>query len=154
MPRGGYQRPSSPAPVSGPGAMSRRTDSQPVRNPGGMAYGDNADFADLQSSAPMAESRAPQTQGQRAATQPGAPLPTPLGAPTERPDEPVTEGNPMGPGAGPGVLSVPATGDREAAIDADRQMIAAHLPSLMRMAQQENAPEGFRMFVRHLRNLG
>lgn len=154
MARGGYQKPSNPAPVSGPGAMSRRTDGQTPRSPGGMPYGENSDFLDLQSSAPMAESRAPQTQGQRATTQPGASLPTPLGAPTERPDEPLTEGSPVGPGAGPGVLSVPASGDMNAAIDADRRVLAAHLPSLMRMADREDAPEGFRMFVRHLRNLG
>lgn len=155
MARGGYQQPSSPAPVSGPGALSRRTDSQPVRNPGGMAYGENADFADLQSSAPMAKAASvtPNT-GQGSAAANGAPTLTPFGAPTERPDEPLTEGNPMGPGAGPGVLSVPAGGDNTAALEADRAVIASHLPALLRMAEKDNAPEGFRMFVRHLRNLG
>jgi len=91
-------------------------------------------------------------QGSAAAN--GAPLPTPFGAPSERPDEPLTEGSPTGPGAGPGVLSVPAQGNMDAAIDADRRVIASHLPSLLRMADREDAPEGFRMFVRHLRNLG
>jgi hypothetical protein len=155
MARGGYQQPSSPAPVSGPGALSKRTDGQPVRSPGGMAYGENADFADLQSSAPMAQAATATPnvrQGSAAAN--GAPSLTPFGAPTERPDEPLTEGNPMGPGAGPGALSVPAGGDAAAALDADRRTIAMHLPSLLRMAEKDTAPEGFRMFVRHLRNLG
>jgi hypothetical protein len=151
--RGGARTPNNPAPVSGPGSLSRRTDGQAVRSPGGMPYGDNADFVDLQSSAPMAKAATatPNTRPGSAAAN-GAPSPTPFGAPTERPDEPVTEGNPLGPGAGPEVLMRPP--DMGAAVDADRAAISSHLPSLMRMAERDDAPEGFRMFVRHLRNLG
>lgn len=149
MARGGYQKPSRPAPVSGPGAMSRRTDGQTPRSPGGMPYGENSDFLDLQSSAPMAESRAPQTQGQRATTQPGASLPTPFTAPTERPDEPLTEGNPLGPGAGPGVLTNPSF---EAVTSRDMQNLKQYLPDLEVALTFRNAPDSFRSLVNYLRN--
>jgi hypothetical protein len=150
MARGGYQQPSSPAPVSGPGSLSKRTDGQPVRSPGGMPYGENADFADLQSSAPMAATRSPQTQGQRAASQPGAPSITPLGAPTERPDEPLTMGNPMGPGAGPEVLS--SLPPREQSLR-EAQSLKKYLPSLTRTANMDGVPPSFVRFVQYLRDI-
>ena len=49
--KGGYQRPSSPAPVSGPGSMSQRTDggpSQPIRDMTGGDYGDATEMRDIQ----------------------------------------------------------------------------------------------------------
>lgn len=102
---GGYRRPANPAPVSGPGRMSRRTDGGPQQTTvpmTGMGYGENADFNDIQSAAPLAaaptatnprRSRTPAGQTSAAAS--------PLFAPTARPDEPVTAGAPFGPGAGP-----------------------------------------------------
>lgn len=87
MARGGYREPSKPAAVSGPGKFSKRTD-------GGVAskqqlpdakYGEQKDFQEIQSGAPM-----------------GAPAPalTPLSAPTAYPDEPVTAGADAGAGIG------------------------------------------------------
>lgn len=108
---GGYRRPSSPAPISGPGALSQRTDggpSQPARYMSGGDYGDGQELMGLQQSAPLAASSAPQTQGQRVSASPqGAALPTPFSAPTERPEELITEGNRLGPGGGLNVLSAP-----------------------------------------------
>lgn len=88
MPRGGYRKPANPAPVSGPGVLSRRTDGkQPTMNITGGAYGENKDFQEIQGGAAMAqETRQP------------APKVTPLFAPTERPEEPLTAGMPFGPG--------------------------------------------------------
>ena len=58
---GGYKQPSEPAPVSGPGALSARTDggateglTQPARNYTGGAYGDNKSTYDQGNSAPLA----------------------------------------------------------------------------------------------------
>jgi hypothetical protein len=147
--RGGYRKPSKPAPVSGPGRLSKRTDGQPVRNPGGMAYGENADFTDIQSSAPMAATRTPQTQGQRAAYQPGAAPPTPLSAPTERPDEPVTEGSPVGPGSGPSVLSTPPPNQQR---DQDLAAFKSYLPMLEQAANMGGVSPRFVQFVRKVRN--
>ena len=104
---GGPRTPSNPAPVSGPGALSQRTDGQPVRPVTGLPYGENADFQDLQSSAPMAQAPAPppMTRGNAGRSAPtgtgDAGGIVPLDAPTQRPDEPLTAGNPYGPGPGP-----------------------------------------------------
>ena len=62
MASGGYRQPSSPAPVSGPGALSKRTDgpqgggSQPVRVPTGGTYGQGQQLQQLQQGAPLAAS--------------------------------------------------------------------------------------------------
>jgi hypothetical protein len=102
---GGMRRPSNPAPVSGPGSLSRRTDGQGARYIAGGEYGEGQEMMDLQTSAPMAKS--PEVKPRRRAAAPPAmqmgPAPTPLFAPTERPDEPITAGAPFGPGPGPAV---------------------------------------------------
>ena len=56
MPRGGYQRPSNPAPVSGPGKLSRRTDGGPTQGAkymGGGQYGESTQLMQQQQAAPM-----------------------------------------------------------------------------------------------------
>ena len=108
---GGYRRPSNPAPVSGPGRMARRTDGGPQQTTvpmSGMAYGENADYNDIQSSAPLAA--APSVSNTRARkTSPTGQLAaaTPLFSPTQRPEEPVTAGAPFGPGDGPPPFATP-----------------------------------------------
>ena len=95
----GYQQPNSPAPVSGPGALSQRTDGGPADTqapmvaPGG-AYGDRAAMVDLQGSAPMEAA-------------PPMPAPTPFTAASERPNEPGTTGVDAGPGPGSEVFAAP-----------------------------------------------
>jgi hypothetical protein len=95
MPKGGYRQPMNPAPVSGPGALSQRTDggategmTQPQQRYSGMPYGQNKSVNDQQGSAALA----------------GNPFPMAdllsLDAPTARPDEPITTGINMGAGAG------------------------------------------------------
>jgi hypothetical protein len=106
---GGMRRPSSPAPVSGPGALSRRTDGQGAKYMAGGEYGEGQEMMDLQTSAPMAKS--PEVKPRRRAAAPPAmemgPAPTPLFAPSERPDEPITAGAPFGPGPGPAMRQQP-----------------------------------------------
>jgi len=92
--RGGYQQPTNPAPVSGPGALSQRTDggaiegmTQPVKEYTGLPYGENKAVNDSQGAASMA----------------GDPFKSPLldlMAPSTRPDEPITAGINSGPGGG------------------------------------------------------
>lgn len=100
---GGYRRPSQPAPVSGPGALSRRTDGGPTQPmgplPSGGKYGERKDLQEIRSASPMAGN--PQQQ-------PSLPPITPLMAPTQRPDEPVTAGSDMGPGPGTEAVQLPA----------------------------------------------
>jgi hypothetical protein len=99
--RGGYRKPSMPAPTSGPGALSQRTDGGPAQGAKyipGMPYGEGRATYDQQTAAPMAGA---------APTPKPAPieLPTPLMAPTSRPDEPITAGINMGPGPGSEVMA-------------------------------------------------
>ena len=136
--QGGYRRPSSPAPVSGPGALSRRTDGQGARYMAGGQYGEGQEMMDLQTSAPMSKAPAPprpsRSRPARQVVQEEM-RPTPLFAPTERPDEPITAGAPFGPGPGPVVQQRPtgrlaATLERLAASDD-----SGALASFYRMAQ-------------------
>lgn len=151
---GGYRTPSNPAPASGPGAMSQRTDggpAQPVRAMTGGDYGDSQDMATLQSSAPMVATAMPQTQGQRAsASSPGVALPTGMGAPTERPDEPVTAGSPLGAGPGPGVLT---DNTLQGQSSREGEMFKKYLPALQQVANRPGAAPSFVRFVRHLRDM-
>jgi len=60
MPSGGPRQPARPAAVSGPGALSQRTDGgagsakQPIRVPTGGAYGEAKASREQQQAAPMA----------------------------------------------------------------------------------------------------
>ena len=110
MARGGYQKPSNPTPVSGPGALSRRTDGGPTQGSKYMAggqYGEGKQLDELQKSAPMAAANKPSISGSRAAigTANMAPI-VPLTAPTQRPNEPLSAGMPFGAGPGPEALGM------------------------------------------------
>ena len=106
---GGKRTPGSPAPVSGPGSLSQRTDGGPqqvLSDISGMPYGENQELEEMQSAAPMSASgqataRASRRGGAGRATQRAAQRMVPLMSPTQRPDEPVTAGAPVGPGPGP-----------------------------------------------------
>lgn len=69
--------------------------------------------------------------------------PVPLGAPTDRPGEPVTAGVPVGPGPGAEVLGLPD----ESGVDD----LAMWLPMLEFAASQPGASVQTRNFVRRLR---
>ena len=105
-----------------PGKLATRTDGgvaskQAQRYVSGMpSYGDGQDLMNLQAQAPMGATpdlskptpaAAMQPQGQAQQGQPGQQL-TPLTAPTQRPNEPVTAGAPAGAGPGPEALNLPA----------------------------------------------
>lgn len=111
---GGYRRPANPAPVSGPGAMSRRTDGQPISTLPDAAYGEQKTFREIQSGAPMGGGGSPEQPGA------GNPLPVspldtsnvvPLSEPSQFPGEPVTAGADAGPGPGASVLGLVAPPD-------------------------------------------
>ena len=130
-PNGGYRRPTNPAPVSGPGQLSQRTDGGPQQvqvNMSGMPYGENAEFNTMQGMAPMSASptaRSPRASARSAKSAGGGMSATPLFAPTQRPDEPVTAGAPFGPGDGPSRM-VSGTGSAPGALaNTVRKMVAA-----------------------------
>lgn len=146
--RGGYRRPSNPAPVSGPGKLSKRTDGkQPVMSLPDAKYGEQQAFQNAQQAAPMA------ADAGGLATMPAPPSGgpnlgnvVPMDAPTQNPNEPVTAGLPMGPGAGSTQSPTPPSISPEQA-----KRLQAYIPTLVLLASQEDASPATRQFVRQLR---
>lgn len=102
--KGGYQAPSQPAAVSGPGRLSRRTDTAPKFRYPDAAYGENSELATQQNGAPMARTTTTTARSGGATPTAGSASVPGLGAPSARPDEPVTAGVDIGPGPGSDVL--------------------------------------------------
>ena len=104
--RGGYRKPENPAPSSGPGALSQRTDggvAQGAKYIPGMPYGEGRSTYDQQTAAPMSGG----TAMPPAPSMPSLPPVLSLNAPTTRPDEPLTAGLDIGEGPGSEVMNVP-----------------------------------------------
>lgn len=87
---------------AGPGKFSTRTDKLEL---GSKSYGEGVETQAIQSGAPLAKTGdvRPARAGDVREAAMQAPA-TGLFAPTERPDEPITAGIPMGAGAGPEIL--------------------------------------------------
>lgn len=90
--------------ASGPGKYAKRLDRMPAN-----FYGDQKQTAEIASGAPIASSPdvrpLPASDVKEAAvTKAGLAAATPLYAPTERPNEPITNGIDIGPGAGSDAL--------------------------------------------------
>lgn len=134
---GGYRKPSNPAPVSGPGALSRRTDggpTQPVRVAPGGEYGSRQEMEAIQGAADM--------QGGGGSTPPPA---IPLGAASQSPEEPLTAGADAG--AGLGMQAAGIATDQEATLD----QLAPMLRSLEMAANLPSATPETRSYVRALK---
>jgi hypothetical protein len=88
--------------VSGPGKFSKRTDGLSFES---TEYGSGVENAAIKAGAPLAKTPdvrgATNTEIREAVSQ--EPV-TPLFAPSQRPDEPITAGIAMGPGPGPEVM--------------------------------------------------
>ena len=111
---------------AGPGKFSTRTDGLSFQSP---EYGAGVEMAATKAGAPLAKTpdvQAARGMDVRAAAAQGAPV-TPLYAPTQRPEEPITTGIPMGAGAGPEVLGM---NQPSADTDADKQRLLSYLPAL------------------------
>lgn len=148
MPAGGARTPSNPAPVSGPGAMSKRTDGgpgQPIRDPGGLAYGDGQELRSVQGAAPMS-GQSPQAAALASNGVPLADMSPNLFAPTDAPNEPVTAGLPFGPGPGPSTAAPMPEGPTKARLEAS-------LPQLLRAAESPFVSPEFRSLVSYIRSV-
>lgn len=146
MARGGY-RPTAPqnnpANVSATGGNGQ-SGAQAMRYYSGGAYGEGKQMMEQQAGASMYQ--APEARPAR--TMPvELPAATPLTAPSMRPDEPVTAGIPVGPGAGPEALTMPTTQDA----NEDRQRLLSYLPAFEAAAASPNSSQAFRNYVRLLR---
>lgn len=133
-------------PVSGPGQFSQRTDkavsaaNNTLPNAG---YGENADYQDLKSSVPMANS------GQIASSFSslfGNPSQNVVGlnADSTMPDVPVTDGAAAGPGQGPEALS--------STQNQSNDYLASYLPALEFIANQPGSSDAARNLVRMVKS--
>jgi len=152
--QGGYRKPTNPAPVSGPGSLSQRTDGgpgQPIRDVPAANYGDRQEMHSIQGGATMAQDGMPSGSPvlpSNGPAQPSAPVtpmtpPTPLTDPTQRPDEPVTAGVNAGPG--PGAPAQPLTAD------ADIQKLLPYLPLIQERANSAESSQTLRNIVMYLK---
>lgn len=132
--------------VSGPGALSRRTDTSPVQKLATLPdaeYGENAAYQDLQRDAGLAQSQggeAPPPQGN-----PYTDKLVPIGAPTQSPNTPVTDGAMAGPGADMSALGLQPQSQQ------DLKQWIQYLPVLEYMANQDGASWTMRNTVRQLK---
>ena len=109
--------------VSGPGKYAKRTDRIPANS-----YGDQTELAQIASGAPI--EKTPDTKGMpmgqveaaAANAAPQTPV-TPLFAPTQRGDEPITSGIDMGPGAGSEALMMKSQFAQQKLSDTLAQML-------------------------------
>src|SRR5512139_3376075 len=142
---GGYRQPGNPAPVSGPGALSQRTDGGvPKPQVGGLSYGENGQANALAAAAPLAQASgagAPSGGSSPAPFQP----PVSLGDPSAYPDQPVTAGADAG--AGPTSADIGLAQDDNHEI---RQKLGPFAPVLMRMADSPYATSSYKRQVRQL----
>jgi hypothetical protein len=86
--------------ISGPGSFSKRTDLQ-YQSEG---YGDGVAYDAAKAGAPLAKTPDVRGATPTAVRDAAEASITPLFAPTQRPDEPITTGIDMGPGAGSDIL--------------------------------------------------
>jgi hypothetical protein len=90
--------------ASGPGKFSKRTDLPSAY------YGEGVETAAIKSGAPLAT-----TASATASSAPSVPAPapvTPLFAPSQRPDEPITAGIAVGAGPGPEALAMAKSAEK------------------------------------------
>jgi len=154
--QGGYRKPDMPAPVSGPGAFSQRTDGQPGTTPKqasryvtGLPQGEGKAFNEqVVGAAPLAASAnagQPSTVSQAMPTLPN--MPPSLDAPTANPNEPGTAGAPFG----AGVNSLPMSEADLLASDAMTKKAVDTLTLLEKVADKQGSNSAIRQMVRRLR---
>lgn len=141
---GGYRRPTNPAPVSGPGQHSRRTDGkQPIMVPTGGPYGEAQDLAQIEGGAGMAQEPSMTAPSPVSLSDLSSGL-TPLSAPSQDPMQPVTDGAAAGAGRGPDALGqIPA-------YQQDATEFKKYLPVLLDRASRDDTPQTFKNLVRQL----
>ena len=130
--------------VSGPGKFSKRTDGMSFQS---TEYGSGVENTANKAGAPLAKT--PDVRATSRSEMGMAPSQiTPLYAPSERADEPITAGIAMGEGPGPEALGM---NQPSVDTDADRQKLLSYLPALEAIAQSPSSSQSFRNYVRLLR---
>jgi hypothetical protein len=139
---GGYRKPTNPAPVSGPGAHSRRTDGQPTMALPNAKYGEGKDFQSIEQGAKMASSPAAAAPSASTGSQSTAPSFTGMGAPTQQPNVPVTAGASQGAGPGPEAIGIRGANTQDA------DALKRYLPTLIDIAQRDDTLPGTKQWIR------
>lgn len=119
---------------------------QSGRDYSGFAYGQNKIVNEQRKAAPLA-SKGPSEATPAGTEAPVLPPVTPITAPTEQPDVPVTDGAPIGDGRGTDALVLPQAMDSTG----DMARLRAYLPALEAAAAAPNSSEAYRNYVRLVR---
>ena len=132
--------------VSGPGKFSKRTDGLSFQS---TEYGSGVENTANKAGAPLATTPdvRPTSRSEMGMAPRQTRAVTPLFAPSERPDEPVTAGIAMGEGPGPEVLGINNNLDTQE----DKDRMLSYLPALEVVAASPNSSQAFRNYVRQLR---
>lgn len=132
---------------AGPGPFSTRTDQLRM---GSTSYGEGVETQAIKSGAPLAKTSdvrgMPASQVRRTVERG-----TPLYAPTERPNEPITTGAPIGPGAGPEALGINQTPAPEDDTNFRATMLS-YMPVLSYISSLPNTSPETRRAIRQLRD--
>jgi hypothetical protein len=127
--------------VSGPGKFSVRTDKLEM---GSTAYGEGVETQAIKSGAPLAKTADTRPAPASAMGQPV----TPLYAPTERPNEPVTAGIDQGAGAGSDALMI----NQPADYTNFNANVQSYIPVLSYISGLQNTSPETRRAIRQLRD--
>ena len=130
--------------ASGPGKFSKRTDM----DLGSTSYGEGQETAMLSTGAPKATTRGVADNVGGRPSNPVAQTPiTPLYAPTQKPEVPITEGIDMGDGAGSEALQMRQPDDENF-----RAAISSYMPVLAYISDLPNTSPETRQAIRQLRD--
>jgi len=126
--------------TSGPGKFSKRTDLP------SSYYGEGVETSAIKSQIPLAKTTGSADDVGGRPRDPLTPV-TPLFAPTERPDEPITNGIDMGDGAGSEALAMRQPDDTNF-----RAAISSYMPVLAYVSDLPNTSPETRKAIRQLRD--
>lgn len=128
--------------ASGPGKFSKRTDM----DLGSTSYGEGQETAMLNTAAPKATTRGVADNVGGRPSNPLTPV-TPLFAPTQKPEVPITEGIDMGEGAGSEALIMRQPDDTNF-----RATIASYMPVLAYISNLSNTSPETKKAIRQLKD--
>lgn len=133
-------------PVSGPGPYSQRTDRQAIAQLPNAGYGEQKAYKQLQQDAPVAQTNGT-PQGMDFASLFGNPgdRVIPMGADSNQPGTPVTDGAALGAGAGVGALGLTAE-DAQA-----KANMASTLPAAEFLANKPDSSAAARNMIRRMK---
>ena len=126
--------------------QAKNSSVQPKRAPTGLPQGENKALMDAQAQVPLPDSAGRLQMAMDMAG--GAPLGggDMLAQPTAMPDQPVTEGLPMGAGLGPEAIETPMP-----PVQVDDERMARVLPMLEALADRPDTSDQLRNYVRRVR---